>query len=105
MSSTQNVSKLAELHFKTDRQLAEMIGRSLENGLLLAQAAGSQCRSGDRATAAQFVARAGGYREQAERLLPAIQVADLRTPLEEKREALRNKLATLIENCGPTACC
>jgi hypothetical protein len=96
MSSPQFVSKLVELQSKTDRQLAEIIGRSLENGLILAQAADTQCSSGNRAMAEMFLAKARRCRDQAENLLPTVHLQDLRVPLEQKREALRRKLAALV---------
>jgi len=105
MRSAQAALKLAELHFKTDRQLAEIVGRSVEHGLMLLRAAGAPGAGGDSALSEQFLARARACRDEAERLLPTIQAEALRLPLQAKLDELRQVLSGFTGGRRPAAYC
>ena len=98
MMNVRETSKLAELHSKTDRQLAEMVDRMLESGLILAAAAGGD---GDRTLADRFLSRAENCRDQAERLLYLMHdpAHALRAPLERKLAELRKALERRLTVC------
>ncbi len=110
MSNTQELSKLAELRARTDRQLAEIARSTLENGLIFAQAAGAQVAGADRTIGGQFLARAQWSCGQAELLLSMLRDPEnaLRKPLEQKLDALKGRLDEAVrarQNAWMTAYC
>ncbi len=92
MSNTQEISKLAELRARTDRQLAEIARNTLEKGLVFAQAAGTQ--GAGRGMANQFLAHAQWSYGQAELLLSMMRDPEqtLRKPLVQKLDTLKGRL-------------
>ncbi len=83
MTMTPEVSKLAELRARTDRDLALVLGRALELGI--------QCASADR-TAGTLHQRAEHIYADVLMLLPKVEDATRRQRLENKLERLRESL-------------
>ncbi|HWQ53027.1 MAG TPA: hypothetical protein VN442_05035 [Bryobacteraceae bacterium] len=110
MSITTEVSKLAELRAKTDRQLFEIVSKALDHGLVSATVADAQYVRGDREQAERLQARAQRAYEDSGMFVPVIYGLSQhqRNRLEQRRRELREKLERVDEYREPlrrTACC
>jgi len=110
MRNTSEVSKLIELRSKTDRELLEIVRRSLEHGLIYANVARAHYNLGERAPADDLAAKAKWACDESRMLLPLVGGLSRRerTRLETERRELQDKLDELHERRGglkQMACC
>jgi hypothetical protein len=87
MTAVSEVSKLAELRAKTDRDLVRVIANALEVGV--------QCASAAPDCASPLYARAKAIYANAVQLMPAVEDTARRQRLEKKLDQLRDSLAKL----------
>jgi hypothetical protein len=105
MSDRLDARKLEELHTKTDRQLAILIGNKLDRGLTMARALGTYETRSDWAAAEGYLAGAQGALAEVRTWLPLVGKPE-RLRLEFKVAQLRRLLDELTapETRVRTAC-
>lgn len=87
MTAVSEVSKLAELRAKTDRDLVRILANALELGV--------QCASAAPDSASPLYGRAKAIYANAVQLIPAVEDRTRRQRLENKLDQLRNSLDRL----------
>lgn len=102
MRSTSEVSKLEKLRSRTDRELLEIVGRTLEHGLVSANVACAHYNRGERVLADDVLAKAERANDESRMLLPLVRGLSRgeKTRLEERRRQLQQKLDELHERGG-----
>ena len=97
MTRTPEVFKLEELHVKTDRQLVNLVGKTLEHGIIFAKLARAHFNLGQRQLAQDHFAKVERACEESGKLLRLVRDPsnDEKALLERRLRELRGKLDEL----------